>query len=253
MNQEVFDLFAETHDWVYTFKGDIPFWVHQAKQSKGRILELGCGTGRITWEIANAGIPIIGIDISEKMLEKANSKRSSYKNAATVLFKQADMQHFNLGIKFPLIIMPGRSFEFLSTRREQSDTLHCCINHLEDQGRIIIFVISPLKQRIREEVEEFRKSVVNPQTGNVCHYYCREYYDRRRQKITSFHRLEEISPDGHIFREWIYGPIHHRLSEAKDMEKLGQDLNLEVVARYSDWLRKPYKEGDTCLIYVYQK
>ena len=47
---------------------DIPFYLKYAKNQNGKILELGCGTGRVSIELAKAGYFVTGLDLSETML-----------------------------------------------------------------------------------------------------------------------------------------------------------------------------------------
>jgi len=56
---------------------DIAFYVGATKQYGDPVLELGCGTGRITLAIAESGYCIVGLDISGKMLERAAEKRAA--------------------------------------------------------------------------------------------------------------------------------------------------------------------------------
>ncbi|MCD6329120.1 MAG: class I SAM-dependent methyltransferase, partial [Candidatus Cloacimonetes bacterium] len=53
---------------------DIPFYISQAQKADGPILELACGTGRITIPIARQDFDITGLDISEGMLKVAREK-----------------------------------------------------------------------------------------------------------------------------------------------------------------------------------
>ena len=67
---------AETYDArTFGFPGEIDFWVARAKEGGGPVLELACGTGRVSWPIARAGIDVVGIDLSPAMLERAEGKR----------------------------------------------------------------------------------------------------------------------------------------------------------------------------------
>ena len=62
------DEYAPFYDWENARtlgRRDVAFWQRVAKGAKGRVLELGCGTGRISLPLARAGIPIVGIDRSE--------------------------------------------------------------------------------------------------------------------------------------------------------------------------------------------
>jgi ubiquinone/menaquinone biosynthesis C-methylase UbiE len=53
---------------------DLPFWISQADQYGDSILELACGTGRITIALAQAGFNMTGIDNADGMLKEARKK-----------------------------------------------------------------------------------------------------------------------------------------------------------------------------------
>jgi 2-polyprenyl-3-methyl-5-hydroxy-6-metoxy-1,4-benzoquinol methylase len=61
---------AELYDYVpgYANRGDLDFYLNMCRSADGKILELGCGTGRILIPIAQAGFSIVGLDGSEDML-----------------------------------------------------------------------------------------------------------------------------------------------------------------------------------------
>ena len=67
------DEYAPFYDWenAQTLgRRDVPFWRRFAADVRGPVLELGCGTGRVTRPLARAGIDVIGIDRSGAMLER---------------------------------------------------------------------------------------------------------------------------------------------------------------------------------------
>ena len=68
------DEYAPFYDWenAQTLgRRDVPFWRRAALKATGRVLELGCGTGRVTKPLARAGVDIVGIDRSAPMLARA--------------------------------------------------------------------------------------------------------------------------------------------------------------------------------------
>jgi ubiquinone/menaquinone biosynthesis C-methylase UbiE len=72
------DEYAPFYDWenAQTLgRRDVPFWRRAALKAKGRVLELGCGTGRVTKPLARAGVDIVGIDRSAPMLARARGGR----------------------------------------------------------------------------------------------------------------------------------------------------------------------------------
>ena len=65
-----YDIYARTYDALYDYYDvDIPFYVEESKKAGSPVLELACGTGRVTIPVAEAGIEVVGIDSSAAMLE----------------------------------------------------------------------------------------------------------------------------------------------------------------------------------------
>jgi len=67
------DQYAPFYDWENARtlgRRDVPFWRRVASTANGPVLELGCGTGRVTVPLAKAGVNIVGIDRSAAMLER---------------------------------------------------------------------------------------------------------------------------------------------------------------------------------------
>ena len=68
------DEYAPFYDWENARtlgRRDVPFWTRIAKGAHGRVLELGCGTGRVSLPLVRAGVPLVGIDRSAAMLSRA--------------------------------------------------------------------------------------------------------------------------------------------------------------------------------------
>ena len=115
--------------------GDLPFYLGLAREAAGLgqgVLELACGTGRVTIPIASEGISVVGLDRSPAMLEVARSKTGSAGNPRWV---EAEMTGFQLNEQFGLVIIPFRSFMHLTTAAEQKDCLRLVKEHLVESGR----------------------------------------------------------------------------------------------------------------------
>jgi len=71
------DAYAPFYDWenAQTLgRRDVPFWRRIAVAARGPVLELGCGTGRITVPVARSGVDLVGIDRSAEMLARARDR-----------------------------------------------------------------------------------------------------------------------------------------------------------------------------------
>jgi SAM-dependent methyltransferase len=74
---EGWDDYAPFYDWENARtlgRRDVPFWKNLALSAGGQVLELGCGTGRISIPLGRAGVPLLGIDRSEQMLVRARTR-----------------------------------------------------------------------------------------------------------------------------------------------------------------------------------
>jgi len=73
------DDYADFYDWenAQTLdRRDVRFWQNMARRAQGPVLELGCGTGRISWPLVRAGVSVVGVDRSAQMLGRARTRRA---------------------------------------------------------------------------------------------------------------------------------------------------------------------------------
>ena len=71
---------GEHYDSLHATLPDVTFWVRHARQLNGSVLELACGTGRLSIPMAETGVPVVGIDLSEIYLSRARLKGSAWQN-----------------------------------------------------------------------------------------------------------------------------------------------------------------------------
>ena len=70
-----YDKIARLYDpWSRSVVEDVPFYLDEARRSGGPVLELAVGTGRIAVPIAASGVPVVGVDLSEGMLQVARER-----------------------------------------------------------------------------------------------------------------------------------------------------------------------------------
>ena len=131
---------------------DIPFWLNQARKFGGPILELACGTGRVSLPLAKAGFAVTGVDISDSMLAEARKKAAAA--AVAIEWLKADMRSFDLGRKFPLVIFPFNTIAVLHGLEDLEACLSCVKQHLAPGGRFIIDVFHPSLDILRRDPEQ---------------------------------------------------------------------------------------------------
>ncbi len=109
------------------------------------VLDLCCGSGRITRALLRAGFHVHGLDASEPMLERARLgvSRLPKRCRNNAEFVHGDMKNFDLGKRFPLIISAFNSFEHLYSRQDIEAALACVKQHLEPDGLFAFDVQMP--------------------------------------------------------------------------------------------------------------
>lgn len=153
-----YEFIADFYDRVNEFRDekDIPFFVDMARQFGGPVLEIGCGSGRVLVPTARAGIGIVGLDLSDAMLEKCREKISSEPDDVQkrVELLKADMRDFDLGRTFKLITTPFRPFQHLTTVEDQVKCLKAIRRHLDDDGRFILDIFNPSIPYLADETRK---------------------------------------------------------------------------------------------------
>jgi SAM-dependent methyltransferase len=143
---------------------DVEFYLQQVRTNQGPVLELACGTGRITIPLAQE-TSITGLDYSKAMLDFAKLKAK--KEGLDIEFIQGDMTNFELNKKFGLILITGNAFAHLETREMVEGCLSCVKRHLSEDGRLILNTFNPsLAILTRNPTEEFPHAEYPDPDGN---------------------------------------------------------------------------------------
>ena len=119
------DEYAPFYDWenAQTLgRRDVPFWTRLASQANGDVLELGCGTGRVSFPLAKSGVDLVGVDRSEQMLARARQRTS--RTSGRVSFVRADIRQlpFKRG-RFSMVLAPYGVLQSLIRERDLIETL----------------------------------------------------------------------------------------------------------------------------------
>ena len=124
---EGWDEYAPFYDWenAQTLgKRDVPFWRRLALAHDGPLLELGCGTGRVTFPLAREGVSIVGIDRSAEMLHRAAMRKRRLRKPQSIGLVRGDIRDLPFAAKsFPLVIAPYGILQSLLRERDLAATL----------------------------------------------------------------------------------------------------------------------------------
>jgi SAM-dependent methyltransferase len=228
--------------------GDVPFYVDLARPTGGPVLELGCGTGRVVWPLAEAGLAVVGLDHSAPMLRLAEAKRAGHSEAVAsrVRFETGDMVDFELPERFRFVYSACRAFQALLTAEDQRACLQCVHRHMEPGGILVLNLFDPrLDWCLDGEVKDnpapdtFR----HPETG---HDVLVEILERRNdalhQVLVERWRLTERDAQGETVRQ-EEETLELRWTYRHEMRYLLELCGFDVEAEYSDYRRSPPQYG----------
>jgi SAM-dependent methyltransferase len=141
------DDYAPFYDWENAqtlARRDVAFWQRLAAAQDGRVLELGCGTGRLTIPVARAGAEIVGIDRSEPMLTRARQRLR--RSRASALLVRGDIRHlpFRRRLRFSLVMAPYGMLQSLTRERDLGATLTAVHGVLPRGGLFAIDLVPDL-------------------------------------------------------------------------------------------------------------
>ena len=246
------DNWAEIYDSVHTLTEDIPFWVQEARASGGPVLELGCGTGRVAIPIAQAGVQVVGLDNSSRILKVARAKAMAHGLGTKALrFAHGDMRDFSLGQRFSLIIIPFRSFQALLSVADQYQALGTIKEHLTPDGRLIFSLFVPDLDLLARDNSTplYDHEVTGPVTGHKLLVWHLNRYDNFNQVLDARTIVEELDEHGEVVRK-TYHDYQLRYLYRFEVQHLLAASGYHLLDVYGSFQREPLNEFSPEMICV---
>ena len=164
---------------------DVIFYVKTAHQSAGKVLELGCGNGRITLPIARSGLKIIGLDNNPKMLTHFRNKLSHEPESVQqrVQILEADYRDIpNCGL-FSLILLPFNALHHCNDHHDVLKLLECVKTRLTPNGRFVLdcYLPDPVLYQRDPNARYAEQSMIDPRTKTAMTSWETSWYDALAQ------------------------------------------------------------------------
>jgi SAM-dependent methyltransferase len=130
---------------------DVEFYVSACRGAQAPVLELGCGTGRVTLPLVRAGLHVVGIDTSPAMLRVLARKAAGLtpEERGRLRWHELDMRRATFDVRFSFILCPFSAFTALTAEADQRSVLEMVRAHLAPGGRFLLDVFVP-DPRLRE-------------------------------------------------------------------------------------------------------
>ena len=228
---EVFEdeFLASLYDHFNTWDACDEFYLALARESGGRVLDLGCGTGMLACRIAHEGLSVTAADPAEGMLRVARSRAG----AERVAWIKADGQSLRLSLRFNLIYMTGHAFQTLLTDDDAIAVLRTVHDHLAVEGRFAFESRNPARQAWLSWIAERRKLAATNEHGRVEEFFDAAA-DSRTGIVNLVHHYRFLDAD-----KVITGRSRLRFIDQEHLVRLLAAAGLTPMTWYGDWDRSP--------------
>ena len=226
-----------------------------------RVLELACGSGRVTAPLARRaaalGFEIVGLDNSTPMLAEAERKRADLEPEARdrLTFVNADLRAWQGPHPFDLIVTPCSSLAHLLTLEDQLAAWHQAFRNLRPGGRFVVDLTMPNLPVYAESMQTPPRTTVeididtsDPATGErLLRYKTTRYLPHDQRAEIRF--LYDKFGDGDRPQRYISDFTAH-VYYPREVELLFRATGFTVADRYGDYRRRPVRATSRQLIFV---
>ncbi len=239
---ELYDLFSTGVD------GDTEYFANLAAKAK-RALELGCGTGRISMAMAEAGAKVTALDNDVDMLAHFATKLEGEPKEVQQRIEvySGDMRGFEFKRKHPLIVIPYRAFQHLHDVEDQLICLVACREQLTKTGRLVVNVFDPHMRWLAHDVTAGSNAAVRKiheqalDDGRIDVHITRVLCPEE-QRLEETWYFEKFDNEGDT--EWRTSrKIGLRYFYRYEMEHLFRMAGLRIVSLEGGFKGQPYAHG----------
>lgn len=199
----------------------------------GAALELAIGTGRVAIPLAECGVTVSGIELSQPMADLLHKKR------ADLPVVVGDMATATAPGEFSLVYVVWNGLSNLRTQAEQVACFGNAARHLRPGGRFVVELFIPGIRRLPPGQQAVPFHVGKDHAGF-------DTYDLTTQQGTSHHYRRE--PDGTV----TYGASNFRYVWPGECDLMAQLAGMVLESRVADWDGSPFTDDSESHVSVWR-
>lgn len=203
----------------------------------GRALEFAIGTGRVALPLAERGVPVSGIELSQPMVDQLRTQADE----AAIPVVVGDMAAARVPGEFQLVYLVYNGISVLLTQAEQVACFRNAARHLAPGGRFVIELWVP-------ELRKLPSGQQGVVFGSAPGYIGLDTYDVLRQQVVSHH----FGFDANIGREASLFRSPHRYIWPAELDLMAELAGMTLESRHADWTGAEFTAESRSHVSVYR-
>ncbi len=237
---------ANLYDIYVPATFDFDFFINETTKSKGEVLELMSGTGRVSIPLLEAGVKLTCVDLSAELNAIFREKLTQKGLKADVY--QMDVCELDLHKQFDMVIIPFASFAHITSPQDQRKALERIHEHLLPGGTFICTLGNPVlrKQAITGQLRLFRTYPLDDR-GSLLLWVLEDFSPEDAQVVHALQFYEEYDAAGSLKAKRLI-ELHFRLTGRDEFEELAKAAGFKVKAFYGDYTCAEFNEESSSIM-----
>jgi len=229
----IYDLEYADHD------EDIDWYVRMAQRARGLVLDLGCGTGRLTLPMARAGASVIGVDRSPEMLRTLGDKLrlEDPDVRIRVRYKLGDFRDLDLQQRFALVLLPFNAIHHCGDLDEVRQVMAEIRGVLAPGGRVGFDCYLPDRELYRRNPDKRyeERTFTDPRTGGELQSWEQGWWDEETSTHHVVYTYEQETG------EQVRAHLALRMFELGEIRSVIRQTPFTILSEYSDFEGGPVR------------
>ncbi len=230
---------------------DLVFYSELAEEYGAPILDVGCGTGRVVFHLAQEGYLTHGIDSEYDMLERAKLKLNAFAHARDkMMFYQGDVLTYDLDKQFKLILLSYNALMHFHSQDEQLALLRRLRGWMAPDGVLVVDLPNAGEMFASPDTDAvtLERTFMEPETGHMVMQQSVSFLDRVQQLMEVTWIYDEVTDEGVVLR--TVAPVIFRYIFYSELTLLLKLTGFEVDEAYGDYIGGAFENGCERLIVV---
>jgi SAM-dependent methyltransferase len=223
---------------------DLAMYSELVEEYGGPILDVGCGTGRVVFHLAQEGYVTHGIDSEFEMLERAKMKLDVFSHIRDkLMFYHGDVLTYQMDKRFKMVLLSYNALMHFHTPHEQLALLRRLREWMLPDSLLVIDLPNAGETFASQDTDAItlERSFIEPETGHMVMQQASSYLDRVQQLMQVTWIYDEIDEDGVVRR--TVAPVVFRYFFFSEISLLLDLTGFRVEATYGDTERGPFEDG----------